>query len=61
MLRCFRALDQAIEIALAQRAIEIQAELRRLDRDLRVEAGAGDPIEDVEIVQRDLLGLLDAP
>ncbi len=52
------ALDQAIHVALAQPAIEIEAELRRLDRDVRVEPGRLDLVEHLEIVLRDLLELL---
>ena len=49
-------LEDALEVALAQRAIEIEAELRRLDRDLRVEPGRRNLVEHVEVVLRDLLG-----
>ena len=52
------ALEQPIEIALAQRAIEIEPELRRLDRDVRVEPGRRDLVEHLEVVLRDLLGFL---
>ena len=39
-------------------AIEIETELRRLDRDVRVEPGRRDLVENLEIVLRDLLELL---
>ena len=51
-------LDQPIEVALAQRAIEIEPELRRLDGDLRVEPGRRDLVQHVEVVLRDFLGFL---
>ena len=53
------ARHEPVEVPLAQRRIEIEAELRRLDRDVRVEPGCGHAIEHVEIVQGDLLGFLD--
>ena len=52
------ALDQAIHVALAEPAIEIESELRWLDRDVRVEPGRRDLVEHLEIVLRDLLELL---
>ena len=54
------ALEQALEVALAQPAIEIEPELRRLDGDLRVEPGRGHLVEHVEVVLRDLFGFLGA-
>ena len=50
------ALDQPIHVALAERAIEVEAELRRLDRDVRVEAGRRHLVEHLEVVLRDFLG-----
>ena len=58
--RCSARAIEALEIAFAQRAIEIEAELRGLDGDVRVETRRGNPIEHVEIVPRHLLGLVDA-
>ena len=54
------ALDQPIEVAVAQRRIQVEPELRRLDGDLRVEPRGRDLVEHVEVVSGDLLGLLDA-
>ena len=53
-------LDQPIEVRSHSAAIEIEPELRRLDRDVRVEPGGGDLVQHVEVVLRDLLGFLRA-
>ena len=52
------ALDQSVHVALAETAIEIEAELGRLDRDVGVEPGRLHLVEHLEVVQRDFLEFL---
>src|SRR5687767_15231714 len=49
------AFEQPVHVALAQAAIEIQTELRRLDRNLRVESRSIDLVEHLQVMPRDLL------
>ncbi len=55
-----RAIDEPLQMPKAELLVQIQPELRRLHRNLRAQAGGLNPVEHVEVVARDLLGLLDA-
>ena len=54
-----RAIDEPLQVAEAELLVEIEPELRRLHRDLRVETGGLHLIEHVEIMLRDLFGFVD--
>ncbi len=49
-------LDDALQVALAQRPIEIEPKLSGLDRNVRVEAARRNLVEHLQVVLRDLLG-----
>jgi hypothetical protein len=54
-----RSLGEADQVVETELAIQVEPELCRLDRDLAVDPGRLDLIDDVEIVRGDLVGFLD--